>query len=297
MLALYRSGRQAEALAAYRDARTALVEAIGVEPGPELRHLHEAILRQDPRLEPADAVEATGLPPELDTATPLVGRAGRPGVAAWALAARTRRRRPARARRRRARHRQDTPGGRARRERCCRTAEPCGTSPLAARRRRRARRWPPLATAPGPTLLVLDDVASELDRRAGRRLGGGGGARGGDGGAGRARRLAAARRDADLKPLNADGVRAFAQLYAGETRGRRRAGRAPAGSQRRLAAVAARRGVGVGAHAGAAPPRRFGRPHHRRPVRAARRRGRPRREHRQAAGRQGAHCVARACLR
>ena len=74
MLALYRSGRQSEALAAYRDARSALVEAIGVEPGPELRHLHEAILRQDPRLEPAGAVDAIGLPPELDAATPLVGR-------------------------------------------------------------------------------------------------------------------------------------------------------------------------------------------------------------------------------
>ena len=74
MLALYRSGRQAEALEAYRDARSALVEAIGVEPGPELRHLHEAILRQDPRLEPTAAVDATRLPPELDTATPLLGR-------------------------------------------------------------------------------------------------------------------------------------------------------------------------------------------------------------------------------
>ncbi len=51
MLALYRAGRQAEALEAYRSARTALVEAIGVEPGPELRRLHEAILRQDPALE------------------------------------------------------------------------------------------------------------------------------------------------------------------------------------------------------------------------------------------------------
>src|SRR5919201_1983230 len=47
MLALYRSGRQAEALAAYRHARRVLVEEIGVEPGPELRRLHEAILLQD----------------------------------------------------------------------------------------------------------------------------------------------------------------------------------------------------------------------------------------------------------
>ena len=47
MLALYRSGRQADALEAYRHARAVLVEASGVEPGPELRRLHEAILRQD----------------------------------------------------------------------------------------------------------------------------------------------------------------------------------------------------------------------------------------------------------
>jgi DNA-binding SARP family transcriptional activator len=43
MLALYRCGRQAEALDAYRQARRALVEQIGVEPGPELRRIQEAI--------------------------------------------------------------------------------------------------------------------------------------------------------------------------------------------------------------------------------------------------------------
>src|SRR3954453_15259089 len=64
MLALYRSGRQAEALEAYRHARGGLVEAMGIEPGPELRRLHEAILRQDPELEPPDA-EVADLPPEL----------------------------------------------------------------------------------------------------------------------------------------------------------------------------------------------------------------------------------------
>jgi WD40 repeat protein/DNA-binding SARP family transcriptional activator len=51
MLALYRCGRQADALDAYRQARSALVEAIGIEPGPELRRLQEAILRQEPSLE------------------------------------------------------------------------------------------------------------------------------------------------------------------------------------------------------------------------------------------------------
>ena len=51
MLALYRSGRQADALGAYRNARETLVDEIGVEPGPELRHLHEQILQQDPELD------------------------------------------------------------------------------------------------------------------------------------------------------------------------------------------------------------------------------------------------------
>ena len=50
MLALYRSGRQADALAAYRRARAMLVDQIGVEPGLELQRLHEAILRHDPSL-------------------------------------------------------------------------------------------------------------------------------------------------------------------------------------------------------------------------------------------------------
>jgi DNA-binding SARP family transcriptional activator len=51
LVALYRSGRQAEALAAYQEARAALVDELGIEPGKALRELHQAILRQDPALE------------------------------------------------------------------------------------------------------------------------------------------------------------------------------------------------------------------------------------------------------
>jgi DNA-binding SARP family transcriptional activator len=50
MLALYRSGRQADALSAYRAARAALVDELGIEPGPELKELEAAILRQDESL-------------------------------------------------------------------------------------------------------------------------------------------------------------------------------------------------------------------------------------------------------
>src|SRR4051812_18449746 len=65
MLALYRSGRQAEALSVYQEARRALVEELGIEPGKPLRDLHQAILNQDPALDlpsteqrepPADAL-------------------------------------------------------------------------------------------------------------------------------------------------------------------------------------------------------------------------------------------------
>ena len=47
MLALYRSGRQAEALDAYQDARGQFVDELGIEPGPELRRLQAEILRHD----------------------------------------------------------------------------------------------------------------------------------------------------------------------------------------------------------------------------------------------------------
>jgi DNA-binding SARP family transcriptional activator/tetratricopeptide (TPR) repeat protein len=53
MLALYRSGRAAEALAVYRSTRRMLVEELGLEPGPALQQLERAILLGDPALEPA----------------------------------------------------------------------------------------------------------------------------------------------------------------------------------------------------------------------------------------------------
>ncbi|MBV8711628.1 MAG: hypothetical protein JOY56_07600, partial [Solirubrobacterales bacterium] len=88
MLALYRTGRQAEALAAYRAARSALVDELGIEPSVELRQLHEAILAQDPALlqtdpgQPAPSVGAGATTDERAPghvhlpvqATPLIGR-------------------------------------------------------------------------------------------------------------------------------------------------------------------------------------------------------------------------------
>lgn len=56
MLALYRAGRQVEALAVYRETRAVLVDAFGVEPGVELVQLEQAILRHDPELSPEEAV-------------------------------------------------------------------------------------------------------------------------------------------------------------------------------------------------------------------------------------------------
>jgi DNA-binding SARP family transcriptional activator/class 3 adenylate cyclase len=59
MLALYRGGRQADALAVYQDARRALVGGLGLEPGHALQQLERAILRQDAALlEPGDETQA-----------------------------------------------------------------------------------------------------------------------------------------------------------------------------------------------------------------------------------------------
>ena len=57
MLALYRSGRQADSLEVFQEARRALAEQLGLEPGPELRRLQEAILAHEP------AIAAVTVPP------------------------------------------------------------------------------------------------------------------------------------------------------------------------------------------------------------------------------------------
>jgi DNA-binding SARP family transcriptional activator len=58
MLALYRSGRQAEALEAYQAMRRAFVDELGIEPGPALQELERAMLRHDRALDPASATPA-----------------------------------------------------------------------------------------------------------------------------------------------------------------------------------------------------------------------------------------------
>ena len=93
MLALYRSGRQADALAAFQQARRMLVDELGVEPGEELRRLHQQVLARDPALAvPAewDAAAAAGgldaarvVPRQLPAAVArFAGRSGELGVLA-----------------------------------------------------------------------------------------------------------------------------------------------------------------------------------------------------------------------
>ena len=70
MLALYRSGRQAEALEAYRQARAVLVDELGIEPGLDLRELESAILAQDASLQAAPEPDE----PHASSGVGFVGR-------------------------------------------------------------------------------------------------------------------------------------------------------------------------------------------------------------------------------
>jgi DNA-binding SARP family transcriptional activator len=74
MLSLYRSGRQADALAAYQDVRRVVAEELGIDPSPGLRLLHQRILTADDRLLPAP----DGSPPDSASVT-LSPAAGGPG--------------------------------------------------------------------------------------------------------------------------------------------------------------------------------------------------------------------------
>ncbi len=66
VLALYRSGRQADALRSYREARESLVGELGVEPSVPLQRLERAILNQDPSLEVPAGIARTVAPPAPD---------------------------------------------------------------------------------------------------------------------------------------------------------------------------------------------------------------------------------------
>ena len=273
MLALYRSGRQAEALEAYRHGARGAVDAIGVEPGPELRRLHEAILRQDPELEPPSG-EAAGCRRSCTPARRW--RGARPSWTGCASTGGERTAAPAgsccsRARAASARRawRPSSP------PRCTATARPCSTPPAparppphgprsSARARRGDRRCWSSTTSTAPD----DEVRAALGRLV-------------DGLAALPVLVVATAEDAGLTaaagadatltlaPLDADGVAAVARLYASRGRGGRRSawlvaasggvpqrihrpagdwartdGRAPAGRRRRARGVRARRAAG-----------------------------------------------------
>ena len=86
MLALYRSGRQAEALAVYRKGRRRTADELGLEPGADLQRLEKAMLSQDPSLDaPETRVRPRPEPAVAPPSRPVARRGGRRRVAAGAV--------------------------------------------------------------------------------------------------------------------------------------------------------------------------------------------------------------------
>jgi branched-chain amino acid transport system substrate-binding protein len=88
MLALYRSGRQSEALDVYTEARRTLVTDLGLEPGPELQRLQQAILAHDPALDVESKSGAVTRPRRWLAAAAVLGALALSAVGAWAASGR-----------------------------------------------------------------------------------------------------------------------------------------------------------------------------------------------------------------
>jgi Bacterial transcriptional activator domain len=119
MLALYRSGRQAEALDVYTDTRRVLTEELGLEPSQELKKLQRAILEHEPGIATPSRIEVTRCSDRLRR--PLGGARGN----ACCAGPRTRGPRSTSPDQRRARHRQEPARGRAHwtcKTACCKRA-------------------------------------------------------------------------------------------------------------------------------------------------------------------------------